>query len=76
MTSSRFLVGMLAMLAMLALAAGQVEPESELDCYDGPFENVLLDGCVDDCQSFESLADAEAHCNSIVECGYHQNCLW
>jgi len=60
---------MLAMLAMLALAAGQVEPESELDCYDGPFENVLLDGCVDDCQSFESLADAEAHCNSIVECG-------
>lgn len=32
----------------------------------GPFENVLLDGCVDDCKSFESLADAEAHCNSIT----------
>ena len=33
--SSRSLIGMLAVLAVLALVAGQVEPESELDCYDG-----------------------------------------
>lgn len=41
MTSSRFLVGMLAMLAMLAVVVGQVEPESELDCYDGEHANPL-----------------------------------
>jgi hypothetical protein len=50
-------------LAMLVLAVGA--QEAQLSCYDGPFENVLLDGCVDDCQSFETLADAENHCNTI-----------
>lgn len=38
--------------------------------YDGPFESVLLDGCVDDCRSFETLPEAEAHCNTLgASCG-------
>jgi len=40
-----------------------------LNCYDGPFESVVLSGCVDSCRAFETLAEAEQHCNSIVECG-------
>ena len=39
-----------ALVALCLLAAG-VSGEDELDCYDGPFESVLLDGCTDDCRS-------------------------
>lgn len=52
----------MGLLLALARVHGQ---ESQVNCYDGPFENVLLDGCVDDCQSYETVADAERHCNSI-----------
>ncbi len=52
-------------LSVLLLAMSVQAQEAQLNCYDGPFENVLLDGCVDDCQSFENLPDAENHCNSI-----------
>jgi hypothetical protein len=58
----------LAALAMLCLPA-IVLGEEGLDCYDGPFESVLLDGCTDDCRSFETLQEAEDHCNSIQDCG-------
>jgi hypothetical protein len=44
------------LLVFLPLAAGQ---ESALLCYDGPFESVLLNGCVDDCRSFETLAEVK-----------------
>lgn len=41
-----------------------------MNCYDGPFETVLLDGCVDDCRSFETLEEAEQHCNLLdYACG-------
>jgi hypothetical protein len=30
---------------------------------------VLLDGCVDDCKSFETLAEAEEYCTSLETCG-------
>jgi hypothetical protein len=41
-----------------------------LGSYDGPFESVLLDGCVDDCRSFEALEEAEQHCNALgSSCG-------
>ena len=43
-----------ALVALCLLAAG-VSGKDELDCYDGPFESVLLDGCTDDCRSFETL---------------------
>jgi hypothetical protein len=33
------------------------------------FFAVLLDGCVDDCKSFETLAEAEEHCTSLELCG-------
>ena len=57
-----------ALVALCLLAAG-VSGEDELDCYDGPFESVLLDGCTDDCRSFETLQEAEEHCNAIEDCG-------
>ena len=31
--------------------------------------SVLLDGCVDDCKSFETLAEAEEYCTSLENCG-------
>ncbi len=31
--------------------------------------SVLLDGCVDDCKSFETLSEAEEYCTSLEECG-------
>ena len=43
--------------------------EPSLECFDGPFESVLLDGCVDDCRSFETLEEAEQHCNALADCG-------
>lgn len=31
---------------------------------------MLLDGCVDDCRSFETLEEAEEHCNALqAHCG-------
>ena len=58
-----------ASLVLLCLLAIVVSGEEELNCYDGPFESVLLDGCTDDCRSFETLQEAEEHCNSIQDCG-------
>jgi hypothetical protein len=57
----------LVLVAGLALVAAD---DHELDCYDGPFESVLLDGCVDDCRSFEHLQEAEEHCDNLgASCG-------
>jgi len=61
--------GRASVLLLTVFVGVALAQEAELDCYDGPFENVLLDGCVDDCQSFESLADAESHCNAVEGCG-------
>jgi len=48
-------VGALLLLSIaLPRTAGQ---DSALVCYDGPFESVLLNGCVDDCRSFETLEE-------------------
>ena len=60
---------LVAALAMICLPAIVVSGEDELNCYDGPFESVLLDGCTDDCRSFETLEEAEEHCNAIEDCG-------
>mmetsp|Transcript_1424 Transcript_1424/g.2530 ORF Transcript_1424/g.2530 Transcript_1424/m.2530 type:complete len:218 (+) Transcript_1424:122-775(+) len=56
-------------LALFQLSHAQ-QDDHALDCYDGPFETVLLDGCVDDCRSFETLVEAEQHCNLLdYACG-------
>jgi len=65
MFSRALLLASLAMFCLPAIVLG----EEGLDCYDGPFESVLLDGCTDDCRSFETLQEAEDHCNSIQDCG-------
>mmetsp|Transcript_15113 Transcript_15113/g.41254 ORF Transcript_15113/g.41254 Transcript_15113/m.41254 type:complete len:321 (+) Transcript_15113:49-1011(+) len=54
---------------ILATIAACVLAEDSIPCYDGPFDNVLLDGCVDECKSFETLAEAEEHCSSLEMCG-------
>ena len=60
---------LVAVLVVLCLQALAVSGEEGLNCYDGPFESVLLDGCTDDCRSFETLQEAEDHCNAIEDCG-------
>jgi hypothetical protein len=56
--------------AMVVGAQAQIQDDHELQFFDGPFEAVLLDGCVDDCRSFETLEEAEEHCNALgYECG-------
>lgn len=46
-------------LLLLAMALPRTAGEDiALVCYDGPFESVLLNGCVDDCRSFETLEEA------------------
>ena len=60
---------LVAALVVLCFPALAVSGEEGLDCYDGPFESVLLDGCTDDCRSFETLQEAEDHCNAIEDCG-------
>jgi hypothetical protein len=37
--------------------------------FDACLFAVLLDGCVDDCKSFETLAEAEEYCTSLETCG-------
>jgi hypothetical protein len=60
----------LCVAGLVAVGRGQVQDDHALLCFDGPFEAVLLDGCVDDCRSFETLEEAEEHCNALgYECG-------
>ena len=62
--------GLMAVLTLIAVVGLAMAEEAELTCYDGPFESVLLDGCADDCRSFETLSEAEAHCNALgAACG-------
>lgn len=37
--------------------------------YSAPVQGQYLEGCVDECRSFQTLDEAEAHCNSIDDCG-------
>jgi hypothetical protein len=76
----------------------QSEADHTLDCYDGPFDDAAMDGCVDgiarfchlqkkrgsetilpqtdmtsnvcnaECSAFETLKEAEEHCNSLADC--------
>jgi len=57
----------LQLFAMVCAAGGQ-QQEAPLACYDGPFENTMMDGCVDECTAFETLPEAERHCNSLEDC--------
>eukprot|EP00286_Rhodomonas_abbreviata_P020640 CAMPEP_0181313884 /NCGR_PEP_ID=MMETSP1101-20121128/14503_1 /TAXON_ID=46948 /ORGANISM="Rhodomonas abbreviata, Strain Caron Lab Isolate" /LENGTH=224 /DNA_ID=CAMNT_0023420901 /DNA_START=175 /DNA_END=849 /DNA_ORIENTATION=- len=68
MKSALVVCALAACLSSHAVVAQQ--DDHPLDCYDGPFETVLLDGCVDDCRSFETLEEAEQHCNLLdYACG-------
>ncbi|KAJ1483278.1 hypothetical protein T484DRAFT_1896272 [Baffinella frigidus] len=69
-TAARRAVLVLCVAGLVAGVRGQVQDDHALSCFDGPFEAVLLDGCVDDCRSFETLEEAEQHCNTLgYECG-------
>jgi len=57
------------LLLYLFLCLCVVHGERQLNCYDGPFVSVLIHGCVDDCRSFETLEEAEKHCNRLSSCG-------
>ena len=37
--------------------------------YSAPVQGQYLEGCVDECRSFRTLDEAEAHCNSVDDCG-------
>jgi hypothetical protein len=37
--------------------------------YSAPVQGQYLEGCVDECRSFQTLDEAEAYCNSINDCG-------
>ncbi|EKX38182.1 hypothetical protein GUITHDRAFT_115727 [Guillardia theta CCMP2712] len=56
-------------LVLFGLWLCVVNGERQLNCYDGPFASVLIHGCVDDCRSFETLQEAEHHCNRLPSCG-------
>mmetsp|Transcript_10037 Transcript_10037/g.15701 ORF Transcript_10037/g.15701 Transcript_10037/m.15701 type:complete len:335 (+) Transcript_10037:246-1250(+) len=63
------LLGGVLVLVLALFANGVWASEPALDCYDGPFESVLLNGCIDDCRSFETLTEAEDHCTALIHCG-------
>ena len=37
--------------------------------YSAPVQGQYLDGCVDECLSFETLQEAEDHCDTLPDCG-------
>ena len=37
--------------------------------YSAPVQGQYLEGCVDECKSFETLDEAQSHCNSLDDCG-------
>jgi hypothetical protein len=37
--------------------------------YSAPVQGQYLEGCVDECRSFQTLDEAEAQCNGIDDCG-------
>jgi len=40
-------------------------PEMVIPCYDGPFENAAMEGCLDDCRGYHTLKEAEKDCNTL-----------
>lgn len=52
---------------------GQLKPEAQgsTTCrsYSAPVQRQYLEGCVDECRSFETLQEAEDHCDRVADCG-------
>jgi len=46
------------------------DPSGELcRSYSAPVQSKYLEGCVDECRSFETLQEAENHCDRVEDCG-------
>jgi hypothetical protein len=37
--------------------------------YSAPVQGQYLEGCIDECRSFQTLQEAEDHCDQIADCG-------
>ena len=60
---------------------GQLTPEGDSEdegqytegdicrTYAAPIQGKYLEGCVDECRSFETLQEAEDHCDRVADCG-------
>ncbi len=48
---------------------GENESEDMCYSYSAPVQGQYLEGCIDECRSFQTLQEAEDHCDEIPDCG-------
>ena len=48
---------------------GEETSEDMCYSYSAPVEGQYLEGCIDECRSFQTLQEAEDHCDQILDCG-------
>jgi len=65
---------MKAGITLRMVNSGQLRPEQEPSgelcrSYSAPVQSKYLEGCVDECRSFETLQEAENHCDRVEGCG-------
>ncbi len=58
----------ITILGSLHLSQGSGEAATEETCFDGPFDNVGVEGCLGDCEDYDTLEEAQTLCLSNPAC--------
>ena len=55
------------LVTYLSLTTAETVDEDET-CFDGPFDNVGVEGCLGECEDYDTLEEAQSLCLSNLEC--------
>ena len=68
---SKFGLAQILFLCVMLQARGQ-SPEQPREagdtCFDGPFDNVGIEGCLGQCEDFDTLEEAQSSCLTAPDC--------
>ncbi len=62
------LILVITILGSVHLSVCSEETASEDTCFDGPFENVGVEGCLGECEDYDTLEEAQTLCLSNPAC--------